>query len=308
MKFAVIGGDARAGWLAALLSGDGHTVRCYALEKAALPQRVLQCSSLEACVYGADWVIVGIPAEKSGALNTPLSVQKLETEELITALWPGQTLCGGKFGQAVSLSAVRAGLSVCDLMARRDFTVGNAALTAEGAIGLLIRESPRSLWKGRALVTGWGRVASQLGPRLRALGCETLVAARKAGDRAEAEACGLTACSFDALPALAGELDFLINTVPAPVISREVLTRLMKEEALLLPEPVDRDGNALVPYFVELSAMNSSSVDLTVRAYCKAADYWTAYFKMQDKFYRTINSDPKLNIPFQTQTLHIVKD
>ena len=54
--------------------------------------------------------------------------------------------------------------------------------------------------------------------------------------------------------------------------------------------------------------MNSSSVDLTVRAYCKAADYWTAYFKMQDKFYRTINSDPKLNIPFQTQTLHIVKD
>ena len=90
--------------------------------------------------------------------------------------------------------------------------------------------------------------------------------------------------------------------------AREVLTRLMKEEALLLPEPVDRDGNALVPYFVELSAMNSSSVDLTVRAYCKAADYWTAYFKMQDKFYRTINSDPKLNIPFQTQTLHIVKD
>ena len=67
LKFAVIGGDARAGWLAALLGGDGHTVRCYALEKAALPQRVLQCSSLEACVYGADWVIVGIPAEKSGA-------------------------------------------------------------------------------------------------------------------------------------------------------------------------------------------------------------------------------------------------
>ena len=187
MKFAVIGGDARAGWLAALLGGDGHTVRCYALEKAALPQRIMQCSSVEACAYGADWVIVGIPAEKGGVLNTPLSVQKLSAEELITALWPGQTICGGKFGQSTSLSAVRAGLSVCDLMGRRDFTVGNAALTAEGAIGLLIRESPRSLWKGRALVTGWGRIARQLAPRLRVLGCETWVAARKAGDRAEAE-------------------------------------------------------------------------------------------------------------------------
>ena len=233
LKFAVIGGDARAGWLAALLSGDGHTVRCYALEKAALPQRIVQCSSVEACVYGADWVIVGVPAEKSGALNTPLSVQKLGMEELITALWPGQTLCGGKFGQTASLSAVRAGLSVCDLMSRRDFTVGNAALTAEGAVGLLIRESPRSLWKGRALVTGWGKIARQLAPRLRALGCEAWVAARKAGDRAEAEGYGLRTCTLAALPDMAGDLDFLINTVPAPVISREVLERL-RPDALLL--------------------------------------------------------------------------
>ena len=233
MKFAVIGGDARAGWLAALLNGDGHKVRCYALEKAALPQRILQCSSLEACVYGADWVIVGVPAEKGGLLNMPLSVQKLETAELISALWPGQTLCGGKLGQAASLSAVRAGLAVCDLMTRRDFTVGNAALTAEGALGLLIRESPRSLWKGRALVTGWGRIARQLGPRLYALGCETWVAARKAGDRAEAEGYGLQACPFGALPDMAGELDFLVNTVPAPVISREVLQRLRPDAVLL---------------------------------------------------------------------------
>ena len=90
--------------------------------------------------------------------------------------------------------------------------------------------------------------------------------------------------------------------------AREVLTRLLKAEPLLLTEPKDKDGNDLVPYFVELSAMSSSSVDLTVRAYCKASDYWTAFFKMQDVFYRTINEDPKLNIPFQTQTLHIVKD
>ena len=233
MKFAVIGGDARAGWLAALLAGDGHTVRSFALEKASLPQRVVPCGSLEASVYGADWVIVGIPAEKNGELTAPLSVQRIGTEELLTALWPGQTLCGGRFSQATALAAVRAGLSVCDLMARRDFTVGNAALTAEGALGLLIRESPRTLWKGRALVTGWGRVARQLAPRLRALGCETRVAARKAGDRAEAEAQGLASCPIGGLAGRAGELDFLINTVPAPVIPREALERLRPDSVLL---------------------------------------------------------------------------
>ena len=174
MKFAVIGGDARSAWLAALLAADGHSLRAYALEKAAMPQRITQCSSPEACVYGADWVIVGTPAEKSGELYAPLSVQKLRTEELLTALWPGQTLCGGRFGQETALAAVRAGIAVCDLMTRRDFTAGNAALTAEGALGLLIRESPRSLWKGRALVTGWGRIARQLAPRLHALGCSCM--------------------------------------------------------------------------------------------------------------------------------------
>ena len=115
----------------------------------------------------------------------------------------------------------------------RVFTVGNAVLTAEGAVGLLIRESPRSLWKGKALVTGWGRIARQLAPRLRALDCETWVAARKAGDRAEAEGYGLCACTFEELPKMAGEMDFLVNTVPAPVIPREVLERLRPDAVLL---------------------------------------------------------------------------
>ena len=82
-------------------------------------------------------------------------------------------------------------------------------------------------------MTGWGRIARRLAPRLRALGCESWVAARKAGDRAEAEGCGLRSCSIDTLPELAGELDFLVNTVPAPVISRETLTRLRPDAVLL---------------------------------------------------------------------------
>ena len=233
MKFALIGGDARMGWLAALLAEEGHGVRCFALEKAALPRPIPQCGSPEGCVYGADWVVLGVPAERGGLLLTPLSVQTLRTQELLAALWPGQTLCGGLFDQATSLAAVRAGLTVCDLMARRDFTVGNAALTAEGAIGLLIRESAHSLWRSRVLVTGWGRIASLLAPRLRALGAEVTVAARKAGDRAAAEAWGLRACRFAELPALAGDFDYLVNTVPAEVLPEPVLRRV-RPDALLL--------------------------------------------------------------------------
>ena len=103
MKFALIGGDARSAGLAALLAGEGHGVRCYALEKAALPPK-FSVGSPEACTYGADWVVLGVPAERSGRLLTPLSVQEVTTQELLTALWPGQTLCGGRIGQATALA------------------------------------------------------------------------------------------------------------------------------------------------------------------------------------------------------------
>jgi len=232
LQFALVGGDARAAWLARILAGEGQRVRCFALEKAGLPPKFC-AGSLEGCVYGADWVVLGVPAEKQGRLLTPLSVQELETAELLAALWPGQVLCGGMLAQGTALAAVRAHLSVCDLMARRDFTVGNAALTAEGAIGLLLRESEQSLWKSRALITGWGRIASLLAPRLSALGCQVTVAARKAGDRAMAEALGLAACRFGELEEIAGEQDYIINTVPAEVLGRAVLERVRPDAVLL---------------------------------------------------------------------------
>ena len=134
MKFALLGGDSRSARLCRLLLEDGHRVHTYCLEKAALPPEMPAAGCLQSAVYGADWVLLPVPAEKNGKLNAPLSGQSLDMEELISALWPGQILCGGKLSAASSLAAVRTGVKVCDLMQRRDFTVGNAAITAEGAV------------------------------------------------------------------------------------------------------------------------------------------------------------------------------
>ena len=128
---------------------------------------------------------------------------------------------------------MRGGLAVYDLLRRRDYTVGNAALTAEGAIALLLRESECSLLSSRILVTGWGRIASLLAPRLRGLGAKVTVAARKAGDRATAEALGLGSCRFETLGPILGKTDLVVNTVPAPVLSREALGQLPKGTLLL---------------------------------------------------------------------------
>ena len=233
MKFAVIGGDERSALLGAMLLRDGHRVYSFALERAELPEEIPKAGCLQGCVYGADCVILPVPAEKGGLLNAPLSAEALRMTELIGALWKGQILCGGRFSDASSLAAVKGRLHVEDIMRRPDFAVGNAALTAEGALELLMANSPRSLWRSSALVTGWGRIGRILALRLAALGAHVTVAARKSADRAAAEALGLAAADYAGLEGLMDGFDFIANTVPDRVITEAMLC-CAAPDALLL--------------------------------------------------------------------------
>ena len=233
LKFAVVGGDTRLVRLAELLRRDGHRVCTYALERADLAEEIPKAGCLQGCVYGADCVVLPTPAEAGGFLFAPLSAEKLRTEELIPALWQGQRLFGGRLGDGLCLAALRQGLVVEDLLRRQDFAVGNAALTAEGAIGLLMAESDKSLWRSRVLILGWGRIAKLLTLRLLGLGAGVCVAARRAEARMMAGAVGAESVSFDELESRIGGFDFIVNTVPARVLTDGALCAAA-EDALLL--------------------------------------------------------------------------
>ena len=106
LKFALVGGDTRAAFLAVQLGRDGHRVSTYALERAELPKEIPKAGCLQGCVYGADCVVLGVPAEAGGFLNAPLSNEKLRAEELVSALWRGQRLFGGRLGDGLCLAAL----------------------------------------------------------------------------------------------------------------------------------------------------------------------------------------------------------
>ena len=233
MRFAVIGGDKRTEHLAAQLLRDGHRLRSFALERAALPPEISRESCLQSCVYGADCVLLPLPAERGGRLHAPLSAEELGMPALIEALWPGQLLIGGALREETVTAALRGGLRVADLLRQPALAVGNAALTAEGAIGCMIEQSERALWGGRALVLGWGRIGRILALRLSALGAQVTVAARSARDRAMAEALGCAAVDYAGLDGILGDFDFIVNTVPARVLTEGMLC-LIRPEALLL--------------------------------------------------------------------------
>lgn len=232
MRFAVIGGDRRSVLLCTQLAGDGHRVYTYALEKAELPSEIPRSGCLQGCVYGADCVILPVPAEKAGLINTPYGVEPLETERLTDALWKGQLLCGGKLSEGLRAAALAAGVRTADIMAQPGFAVGNAALTAEGALEIMLRESEKSIRGSRVLVLGRGRIGRSLSAMLHSLGAEVTVAARRSADRAECRVLGMDAVDFGELEAGLGRYDLIVNTVPARVLSEAALCTV--EDGLLL--------------------------------------------------------------------------
>lgn len=233
MKFAVIGGDRRAALLCRMLTGDGHRVHSFALEHAELPPEVPKAGCLQGCLYGADVAVLPTPAEKSGLLNAPYAAAPCPMEALLETLWPGQLLCGGLLGEERRRAAVKSGVTVRDFMRTPSFVTANAALTAEGALGLLLQESEKALLGSRAVLCGWGRIGRVLGVRLRAMGARVTVAARDAAQRAEARALGCEALDYRDLAGVLPGCAYLVNTVPARVLTQAQLCCL-PEGALLL--------------------------------------------------------------------------
>ena len=81
--------------------------------------------------------------------------------------------------------------------------------------------------------------------------------------------------------------------------AKEVLLALVAEDERVLTEPA-------AP-FVELGELAASSIDLTVRLWCKQEDYWKIKFDLNRKVYETF---PKhgLNFPYQTLTVNVTKE
>lgn len=233
MKFALVGGDERTVRLGRLLCEDGHRVSCFALEKIALPSGLGSVGCLQSCVYGADCVVLPCPVESGGRLTAPFSDNVLRVQEIISALWPYQLLCGGKFSDECVLMAQRAQIKTEDLLLRSDFVVGNAAISAEGALGLLLEKSEQSAWEARVLICGWGRIGRLLAMKLLALGANVTVAARKGEDRAMARATGCGSLEYSRLEQEAGGFDWVVNTVPARVISDAALC-MMADDTLVV--------------------------------------------------------------------------
>ena len=224
MNFVLMGGDGRSVALCRLLERAGHGAFPMALD-SALPLQ--GPPDWQHC----DGVILPLPAERGGFLNAPLAPGKLSLAGVLEAVPPGTAVFAGMAGESLRSLCSERGLPLFDYYAREELQVKNALLTAEGALSLLLSADDRAICGRRVLISGFGRIARTLAPRLSALGCRVTVAARSPEQRSWAEAMG---CAAVCLEATAGDWDYVVNTVPYVLFDREKLAAMGKPTLLEL--------------------------------------------------------------------------
>jgi len=227
LNFAVMGGDERQTRLAALLAADGHRVAAFAL---GLPD---DRRSAGEAAEDAGVLVLPLPAsDGAGALNAPRCGDAVRVEDVFRGA-RGKTALAGRAGADVKEAAEKAGVRLIDYFDREELAVRNAAITAEGAVQLLMESLPVTLLGAKVLVVGFGRIGKALSLRLRAMGAAVTVSARRGSDFAWIEVFGCGRADTRTLGPGLGDFDAVVNTVPAPVLSEDRL-RLLRPGCLVV--------------------------------------------------------------------------
>ena len=221
MHFTVIGGDLRSVYLCRRLLRDRHKVHSFGLELADIPS-ITQSPDLYSALAGTQCVVLPIPTADGILLRAPYSCTPIPLAEVADAL-PNNVPV---FGSSCAIP-------LTDITRNEGFAIGNAALTAQCAPQLLTEHSRRSLVGESVLILGGGRIGTLLALQLKNAGASVTVAARCPTQRARCKALGADALDLRKLPSCLPRCHTVVNTIPAPVLTRELLALLPKDALLL---------------------------------------------------------------------------
>lgn len=234
-RVLIVGGDARQLTIARTLVERDAAVCLAGYENlhAPLPGTRLVDFAPET-LAGFDAVI--FPAKgigEDGAVESLFSPKPLLLREAHFRALRGAVLYTGIAGPYLREQAMKFSLPLVVLFDRDDVAILNAVPTAEGAIMFAIQHTDITLHGSDAAVIGFGRVGMTLAPRLRALGARVRVFARQPEALARAYEMGFEPLDLGALRSEIRPVDLVFNTVPAPILTADVLAE-MKPSAFIL--------------------------------------------------------------------------
>lgn len=187
-RLLIAGGDLRQITAAAQLAADCDVTVTGFDRFGALPDGVAAAEHIPDLPQNLDALILPMPVTQDGCfLHTPFGSSAVRLSALLPLVRAGGMVLGGRLTAQERSLIENAGLRAFDYAAAETFALRNAVPTAEGAIQIAMQELPVVLHRLPVLILGAGRVSRALQQRLRALGAEVTVAARRCTDLARSK-------------------------------------------------------------------------------------------------------------------------
>ncbi|ROL61555.1 mechanosensitive ion channel family protein, partial [Bacteroidetes/Chlorobi group bacterium ChocPot_Mid] len=101
--------------------------------------------------------------------------------------------------------------------------------------------------------------------------------------------------NFNAEPLRRLDLSFGIGYNSDISKAKEILEQIIKSDKRILDEP---------QYMIAVGQLSDSSVNLTVRVWCKSEDYWNINFDFNERVKREFDVNG-ISIPFPQRDIHI---
>ena len=273
--FGVIGGDERMKYLAQSIAADGYPVCVCGLEKLGICRGAAECD-LPQLAAKSSVILLPLPATKDGLfLNAPYAENEIRLDDDFARFFMHKTVCGGMLQRLTASSSLWREIEPEDYYRREELAVGNAIPTAEGAVGIAIREYPGTINGAKCLITGFGRIGKNLAIILRGMGAEVFCAARKKADLMQMRAFGVQPLTYREI---SRRFDLIFNTVPAKVLTSPVLMQQTRDTLIIelasAPGGIDlKRAEELHLHVIDAPSLPGRVAPKTAAEYIKEAVY-----------------------------------
>ena len=190
------------------------------------PEGVTPLDSPEELHGSADLIL--LPMMNNCGNSVPTEFGKLPVKLVAQAAKNGAVAAGGLLTNALLEELDTLGLRAFDYFKNETLQIKNALLTAEGALSVAASQREEALFGMPVLITGWGRVAKACAKVFGSVGAEVSIAARSQTALAEAHCFGCKTLPLCELSEHAEKYSLLINTIPALVVTDEIIRRTQR--------------------------------------------------------------------------------
>lgn len=202
-----------------------YSVVVYGLLDPLLDDRCVIAPSLKDAVMSSNILILPIPIMKDGTRivsKSNIDINFLEFRDYLTT---DHKLYGGMFSKDFKEYLNVNCIYYHDFMEQEDVILYNSIATAEGTIAAAITSSPINLHDSSSLILGYGRCAVTLAHKLKLLSKSITISARNKDQLASAQTSLFNTLTLDELNDNINQFDFIFNTIPAMVLTKDLLIR-----------------------------------------------------------------------------------